>query len=55
MRALNAAGYDGPLAVEWKDAGMNRDAGAEEACKFVRRLDFVPAERPGRGQGFHDT
>jgi sugar phosphate isomerase/epimerase len=45
IRALNDAGYDGPLSVEWKDAGMERDSGAEEACKFVKRLDF---ERPRR-------
>jgi len=40
IRALNAAGYDGPLAVEFSDAGMQRDFGAEEACRFVKRLDF---------------
>ncbi len=43
IRALNAAGYDGPLSVEFSDAGMQRDHGAEEACRFVKRLDF---ERP---------
>jgi sugar phosphate isomerase/epimerase len=43
IRALNEAGYQGPLSVEWKDSGMNRDHGAEEACKFVKRLDFEPA------------
>lgn len=42
IRALNDIGYEGPLAVEFKDAGMNRDHGAEEACKFVKRLDFEP-------------
>jgi sugar phosphate isomerase/epimerase len=42
IRALNEAGYQGPLAVEWKDHGMNREFGAEEACKFVKRLDFDP-------------
>jgi hypothetical protein len=26
---------------------MNRDAGADEACKFVERLDFEPADRGG--------
>ncbi|HWY86461.1 MAG TPA: sugar phosphate isomerase/epimerase [Gemmataceae bacterium] len=40
IRVLNAVGYDGPLAVEWSDAGMNRDFGAEEAFRFVKRLDF---------------
>jgi sugar phosphate isomerase/epimerase len=44
MRALNAAGYGGPLSVEFKDAGMQTDAGAQEACRFVRRLDFEPAQ-----------
>jgi sugar phosphate isomerase/epimerase len=43
IRALNAIHYDGPLAVEFSDAGMDRDYGAEEACKFVKRLDFAPA------------
>ncbi|HLN29858.1 MAG TPA: sugar phosphate isomerase/epimerase [Gemmataceae bacterium] len=42
IRALNAIGYEGPLSVEWKDAGMDREFGAEEACKFVRRLNFEP-------------
>jgi sugar phosphate isomerase/epimerase len=45
IRALNEIGYDGPLTVEWKDSGMDRDYGAEDACKFVKRLDF----EPGRG------
>jgi sugar phosphate isomerase/epimerase len=46
IRALNEAGYDGPLSVEFKDAGMDREYGADEACKFVKRLDFEPARRP---------
>jgi sugar phosphate isomerase/epimerase len=41
IRALNAIRYEGPLSVEWRDAGMDPDYGAEEACKFVKRLDFV--------------
>ncbi len=45
IRALNDSGYDGPLAVSWHDAGMNRDYGAEDACKFIKRLDFEPARR----------
>ena len=45
IRALNDIGYRGPLSVEWKDSGMQRDYGAEEACKFVKRLNFEPAER----------
>jgi sugar phosphate isomerase/epimerase len=43
IRALNAIGYEGPLAVEFKDSGMDRDSGVEDACKFVKRLDFEPA------------
>ena len=46
IRALNEIGYDGPLSVEWKDPAMNREVGAEEACRFVKRLDFEPAPRP---------
>jgi sugar phosphate isomerase/epimerase len=42
IRALNAAGYQGALAVEWQDPGMDRASGAEEACRFARRLDFAP-------------
>jgi sugar phosphate isomerase/epimerase len=51
IRALNEAGYDGPLAVEWRDPGMDRAYGAEEACRFVKRLDFEPPPR-GAGRAF---
>jgi len=44
IRALNRAGYEGPLSVEWEDAGMDREFGAREACDFVRALDFPPSE-----------
>ncbi|MBB5872549.1 sugar phosphate isomerase/epimerase [Allocatelliglobosispora scoriae] len=40
FRALNAIGYDGPISVEWEDAGMDRLIGAAEAIGFVRRLAF---------------
>ena len=50
IRALNEIGYDGPLSVDWKDSGMNRDFGAEDACKFVKRLDFEAAHRKGGGE-----
>ncbi len=43
IRALNAAGYTGPLSVEWEDAGMDRDQGAKEAVEFVKKLDFEPS------------
>jgi sugar phosphate isomerase/epimerase len=49
IRGLNEIGYDGPLAVEFKDSGMQRDYGAEDACKFVKRLDFDPTPRPQGG------
>lgn len=40
IRALNDIGYQGPLSVEWEDAGMERLHGARESCEFVKRLDF---------------
>ncbi len=43
IRALNDAGYQGPLSVEWEDSGMDREHGAKEACKFVREKDFEPS------------
>jgi sugar phosphate isomerase/epimerase len=36
FRALNAIGYEGPISVEWEDAGMDRLRGAEEALTFIR-------------------
>ena len=44
IRALNDAGYKGPLSVEWEDSGMDRDHGAKEACEFVRKIDFEPSQ-----------
>jgi sugar phosphate isomerase/epimerase len=43
VRELDRVGYQGPLSVEWEDAGMDREHGAKEACAFVRALDFPPA------------
>ena len=43
IRALNDIGYKGPLSVEWEDSGMNREAGATEACSFVKNVDFEPS------------
>ena len=40
FRMLNTIGYDGPISVEWEDAGMDRLVGAPEALEFVRRLAF---------------
>lgn len=40
FRMLAAIGYEGPLSVEWEDAGMDRMIGAPEALSFVRSLAF---------------
>lgn len=56
VRALNRAGYRGPLSVEWEDAAMDREHGAAEACAFVRKIAFPPSYRAfdaafsGRGE-----
>jgi sugar phosphate isomerase/epimerase len=52
MRALHEIGYEGPLAVEFKDAAVQREFGAQEACQFAKRLDFEQAPR-GNGPAFH--
>ena len=44
IRALNDIKYTGPLSVEWEDSGMDREAGAAEACEFVRYSDFAPSD-----------
>jgi len=38
VRGLNSIGYEGPLSIEWEDAGMDRLVGAPEALGFVRKL-----------------
>ncbi|MFN9371836.1 MAG: sugar phosphate isomerase/epimerase family protein [Planctomycetaceae bacterium] len=45
IRALNHARYSGPLSIEWEDSGMDREAGAREACQFVKNVDFEPSQR----------
>ncbi len=45
IRALNRARYAGPLSVEWEDAGMDREHGAQESCEYVRGIDFPPSGR----------
>ncbi|APX31899.1 AP endonuclease [Brachybacterium sp. P6-10-X1] len=40
LRALRSIGYDGPLSVEWEDAGMDRLHGAAEAIEHLRSLDY---------------
>lgn len=43
IREANAAGYHGPLSVEWEDNGMDRLFGAKEALELVRKIDFEPS------------
>ena len=38
FRALDAIGYDGPISIEWEDAGMDRLHGAPEALAYIRSL-----------------
>jgi sugar phosphate isomerase/epimerase len=44
FRMLNSIGYQGPISVEWEDAGMDRLAGAPEALNYLRRFDFEPPQ-----------
>jgi sugar phosphate isomerase/epimerase len=44
IRALNRIGYQGPLSIEWEDAGMDREFGAREACEYVKSVDFTPSD-----------
>ncbi len=43
IRALNRVGYEGPLSIEWEDGGMDREHGAQEACSYVKEIDFAPS------------
>jgi sugar phosphate isomerase/epimerase len=43
IRALNRIGYNGPLSIEWEDTGMDREYGAKEALKMIRKQDFDPS------------
>jgi len=44
VRALNRAGYNGPLSIEWEDGGMDREFGAREACAKIKATDFAPSQ-----------
>jgi len=35
---LNSIGYDGPISVEWEDAGMDRLIGGPESLAFIRKM-----------------
>ena len=45
LRTLNEIGYDGPIAIDWHDPGMDREYGAADACRFVKSLEFEPRRR----------
>ncbi len=45
FRALNQIGYEGPLAIEWEDAQLDREASAVEALANVRRLALPGSHR----------
>ncbi|NHC45857.1 sugar phosphate isomerase/epimerase family protein [Motilibacter aurantiacus] len=38
FRMLNAIGYDGPISIEWEDAGMDRLIGGPDALQFIKKL-----------------
>ena len=43
LRTLTAAGYEGPLSVEWEDPHMAREHGAAESVEFLRKIQFPSA------------
>jgi sugar phosphate isomerase/epimerase len=45
FRALRTIGYNGPISVEWEDAGMDRLHGAAEAVGFIKSLLWKSPER----------
>ncbi len=42
FRMLTTIGYDGPISIEWEDAGMDRLRGAPEALAYIRSQLFDP-------------
>ncbi len=45
IRMLNSIGYDGPISVEWEDAGMDRELGGPDAQEFIRKVVAIePSE-----------
>ncbi|MGP5054959.1 sugar phosphate isomerase/epimerase family protein [Brachybacterium paraconglomeratum] len=45
FRALRSIGYEGPISIEWEDAGMDRLHGAKEALGLLRSLDYPVSEQ----------
>ncbi|HEY3688202.1 MAG TPA: sugar phosphate isomerase/epimerase family protein [Streptosporangiaceae bacterium] len=41
FRALNTIGYEGPVSIEWEDAGMDRLQGAPESLAFIRAVNAI--------------
>ncbi|RZS87514.1 sugar phosphate isomerase/epimerase [Motilibacter rhizosphaerae] len=41
FRMLNSIGYDGPISIEWEDAGMDRLVGGPDALAFIRKLTEI--------------
>ncbi len=39
---LRSLSYEGPISVEWEDAGMDRLAGAPEALAHLERFGLPP-------------
>jgi hypothetical protein len=39
---LRSIDYQGPISVEWEDAGMDRLHGAPEALARLKAYDFEP-------------
>jgi sugar phosphate isomerase/epimerase len=54
IRVLNATGYDGPLSVEWEDAGMDRMAAAPQALERVRQLSAIRPSATAFDAAFDD-
>ena len=44
FRALRSIGYEGPISIEWEDAGMDRLHGAKEALAHLKTLDYPISE-----------
>jgi sugar phosphate isomerase/epimerase len=55
FRMLNSIGYEGPISVEWEDAGMDRLVGAPEALAFVRRLAAIEPPQASFDAAFAQT
>ncbi|MDR2457218.1 MAG: sugar phosphate isomerase/epimerase [Clostridiales Family XIII bacterium] len=43
IRLLNAYDYTGPSSIEWEDSGMEREFGAKDALRYIRKINFAPS------------